>query len=682
MLKRILITILISLSGFFLYLPQFDFIENSVYDKFLVNQYGNEGTLDNVIIIDIDEKTIKRSDKSFHAWDRSYYTHLIEKLASKDLAVLGFDILFSHKIEEKSDKQFANSLTKIKTITGYEFTNSDPYNFIYPDTVAPINSIIYERTLNNNSGIVKEIINIGVESFNLSSANSGHFVVDQGNDGVVRTVPLFINYLNRVYPSFSLSIVMQYLGVDFADIELNDGKELIINRGEQTIKIPLDSDNKMNICYSGTWKTFRTISLYDVLNKYIGKKTFKDKIAIVGSSKQGLYDLRTIPGGFRMPGVEIHANIIDTILNQKFIKRNSVLLSIFISSILILFTTICINYIKSLLLSILTIFIVFAIYNLSSYNLFLKNFYYLDQMKPLILLLVTFISGYLMKYYSELKDRKFIERTFGKFIPESVSKHILENRFELKLGGEKRNVSMIFVDLIGFSSISEKMDPEKVVDFLNIFLSRTTMKIKENNGTLDKYLGDGFIALFGAPLDCDHKYLSCKAALEIVKEVEELKSEIKTEEFKSINVSIGINTDFVTVGNIGSEDFFDYTAIGSGMNLASRLEGLNRVYGSSIIVSESTLEKNNDYNTRLLDKVTVKGYITPVKIYELQDKKKVYNDVYEKAVQHYIDGRFEEAEKLLYSIEYQDRASQIMIDRVRKLKSYSEWKGYWEYKQK
>jgi len=323
--------------------------------------------------------------------------------------------------------------------------------------------------------------------------------------------------------------------------------------------------------------------------------------------------------------------------------------------------------------------------------LFFEKNYIIDTTRPLIALIFTFLTSYLLSYYKENKAKKFIKATLGKYVPEVVSKEILKNPEKFKLGGEKKEITMMFSDIRNFTSYSEKVDPKELVGFLNIYLKRMTGVIKRNQGTLDKYMGDAVICFFGAPLDVDHPYCACKAALETMSELKKLKDELNSDTFKSIDIGVGFNTDTVTVGNIGSEDLFDYTAIGDGMNLASRLEGLNKYYGTNILTSDTTYNYVKDkFVFRELDDVSVKGKDKSVKIYELlgETSDKINSMILRKAEKYsialalYRRGDFVEAGEKFNSIaeEYNDKASKVMRERCLLMVNEppSEWNGVWK----
>ncbi|MDD4206141.1 MAG: adenylate/guanylate cyclase domain-containing protein, partial [Candidatus Delongbacteria bacterium] len=358
---------------------------------------------------------------------------------------------------------------------------------------------------------------------------------------------------------------------------------------------------------------------------------------------------------------------------------------------MIVFTSSVIFSRLNIILSTIAVFATGFIYYKLTGRMFFDNNRVLDTTRPLLALFFTFLTSYTIRYYIENRSKKFIKATLGKYVPEIVSKELLKNPEKFKLGGEKKEITMMFSDIRSFTSYSEKTDPKQLVEFLNIYLKRMTGVIKKNCGTLDKYMGDAVICFFGAPVDNDHPNNSCKSALEMMNELKLLKSELKEDTFKNIDIGIGVNTDIVTVGNIGSDDLFDYTAIGDGMNLASRLEGLNKYYGTHILVSGNTYEQVKEkFIFRELDEVSVKGKDRSVKIFELigktgeepDEKVKIILEKYGSALEMYKAGDFSSAGMVFNELseKYSDRSSALMAERCRtmEISPVDNWKGVWK----
>ena len=668
-----------------------------MYDlKFKNRYYGKseENSIQDVVIVDIDLRSSEKLGK-YYEWPRSYFAKAVDRLSVSNSKVTAFDILFDRSNYKDQDSILAEAVKSAgNVITGYSFEFEDIENFIYADSTDRklVNTVAVNAEKDFRTGEY-EIMNIGSVSILNSSLNNGYLGIDSDEDGVIRKVQLVKKYRGKYYPSFALAICLEVLNVDPETIILNDGKsiEFISGTNGEMFNIPLDEDNYMNIHYKGTWRSFRTISFYDVMEARVGKKAFRDKPVLIGSSLRGLMDLRSTPVQKHFPGVEVQASVVNTILSQDFILKNPDYTTFFIMLIMILVSAGLI--LTGLHISVSTIIIIFVgwLYYSLTNKVFNDFNYILDVTRPLFALIFTFLTTYAIKYYKENKTKKFIKATLGKYVPEVVSKELLKNPEKFRLGGEKKEITMLFSDIRSFTSYSEKTEPEELVGFLNVYLKKMTGVIKKNCGTLDKYMGDAIICFFGAPVDIDHPYLACKSALGMMSELKKLKSELERDTFKNIDIGIGINTDTVTVGNIGSDDLFDYTAIGDGMNLASRLEGLNKYYGTNILVSGNTYEKVKDkFIFRELDEVSVKGKDNSVKMFELlgtaedklDEKTEEKRLQYSKALELYRSGDFIKAKELFSGISelYNDTSSKLMTERCEILTKDKprEWNGVWK----
>ncbi|HQO08701.1 MAG TPA: adenylate/guanylate cyclase domain-containing protein [Clostridiales bacterium] len=695
--KYLLISIFLSSVSLLTLLPFFDRFENQIYDLRFKQRYfysAEEGSLQDVVIVDIDSRSASKLGK-YYEWPRSYFATAADVLSHSKAAVIAYDILFDKSNYRDQDSILSASFVNAgNVIAGYNFEYEDKENFIYADSSGC--RIDNAEVIKSEADFKTEeydIMNCGSENILNSAFTNGFLGIDSDEDGVIRQVQLIKKYQGELYPSIALTVCMKILDADNSSFELSNGESISFysKKENRKVTIPVDENNYMLIHYKGPWRTFRTVSFYDVMENRVGKKTFRDKPVIIGSSLRGLMDLRSAPIQKHLPGVEVHANIINTIMSGDFIYKSRRSVTLFIMILAILFTGIIIFTRLNIIIStVLIVLLAFAYYKLTG-TLFFRYNYILDTTRPVIALFFTFLVTYIISYYKENKAKKFIRATLGKYVPEVVSKEILKNPERFKLGGEKKEITMMFSDIRNFTSYSEKTDPKELVGFLNIYLSRMTGVIKRNQGTLDKYMGDAVICFFGAPLDVDHPYLACKAALETMEELKKLKKELSNDTFKSIDIGVGFNTDTVTVGNIGSDDLFDYTAIGDGMNLASRLEGLNKYYGTNILTSDTTYERVKDkFIFRELDELSVKGKDKAVRIYELlgyrnsavDERILKKSELYSSALKLYKSGEFAKALEIFgrVSAEFSDKASELMKSRCETLikDSPAEWKGVWK----
>jgi adenylate cyclase len=695
--KYMILSFLLSSLSLLTLMDFFDRFENQIYDyRFKQRYYGKaeQDSRESVIIADIDSRSSQKLGK-YYEWPRSYFARTVDALSGYGASLIAFDILFDRSSFKDQDSILTYSVAAAgNVITGYNFDFEDRDTFIYADSLDGKLNNAFSVAGDENFGVDEfEIINVGSEGILKSSSANGFLGIDSDDDGVIRKVQLFKKYKNRYYASFAFTMSMKILNVDPATVKLKNGKAISFVRGTdgQEVNIPLDETNSMIIHYKGPWRTYRTVSFYDVMEKRIGKKTFKDKPVIIGSSLRGLMDLRATPIQKHFPGVEVQANIVGTILDGDFIRKAGKSTTLIIMLLTILATAGLILTRLNILVSTVIIALIGYVYFGLTGKLFADNNFVMDTSRPLFAMFFAFLTTYALNYYKENKAKKFIRATLGKYVPEIVSKEILKNPGRFKLGGEKKEITMMFSDIRSFTSYSEKVDPKELVSFLNIYLSRMTGVIKKNKGTLDKYMGDAVICFFGAPLDVDHPYLACKTALETMEELKKLKSELQSETFKSIDIGIGFNTDTVTVGNIGSDDLFDYTAIGDGMNLASRLEGLNKYYGTNILTSGTTYNYVKDrFVFRELDDVSVKGKDKSVKMYELLGAvgdeidenilKKA--EKYSEALKVYRKGDFKAAKAIFEEIvrEFKDKSSEVMLERCELMikEPPKDWHGVWK----
>lgn len=675
-----LLTIVISLVSLVSLMPFFDELENRLYDyRFRSKYYGKsqEGSITDIVITDIDERTNRKLGK-YSNWSREYFSQTLEVLAKKRAKVTAFDLLFDESRFVSEDSIFKNSIENYgRTVTGFNFSDPDEYNFLYPDSVLKYKSLMLSQSFIDKGYSVKKksVVDIGSELIANSSSALGFLNIYRDNDGVIRKAPLFTSYLGRIYPSFALKTLMKYYEVETDDLELIDGKSLIIHNAKtgdnlQDITIPLTDDNMLLINYKGTWKTFRTVPFYDVMFNRVGRRTFENKIVLVGASLRGLMDLRSTPVQTNMPGVEVHANIINTILTQDFLTLCPKYGTVLLMTGLILLTVTVIFLFSKIIYPLIMALLTLYFYVELSFYLFNEYGIITDISRPVIAVVFTFITGYIIKYYLEQKDKDYISKTLGKYVSPNVSEIMLSEPELLKLGGERKNITMFFSDIRNFTTISENLPPDEVVSFLNVYLSEMTDIVKKNRGTLDKFMGDAVICLFGAPLDTEHASDACNCAINMINKSEEIGAITNIEEFKNFKIGIGINTGEVTVGNIGSDELFDYTAIGNEMNTASRLENLNKYYGTSIIISEETKNSISDkFITRLLDVVRVKGKKNPVKIYELlhKDMDNKFLELYHKGMMCYFNNNLKEAKNIFsecLNIIPDDSPSKLFIDRA------------------
>lgn len=543
----------------------------------------------------------------------------------------------------------------------------------------------------------------------------GFFNAELESDGTIRKTQLISRTGSYYMPSIALQAY--FIATDFhGEIKIDSEDQIkhpgakgikyfkVVNAdGETQFSIPTNFEGKMLINYAGPRNTIPHASIADLLNeddpyikisykaestshvwadevkKVLKKDFFKDKILVLGATAIGVFDLRVTPFDENYPGVETHANVIDNLVRKDFLYTDAVEehympLAILALGVFLSFALAYAGALWGLGISLITAFII----------AYIDKTFLFSQGKVVSIVLPLFQVGFsymcltFYKYLTEERNKKELRATFSKYVSPAIVEEVLRHPKNLELGGRKEKVTVFFSDVRGFTTISEKLDPRALSDLLNSYLTPMTDLIFKNKGTLDKYMGDAIMAFFGAPVHYeDHAKMACSCALQNMAKLQELKVEYARKNLPPIDIGIGLNTGEVSVGNMGSESVRSYTVMGDAVNLASRLEGINKSYGTHIIISEFTQkEVAADFTTREVDLVRVKGKLQPIRIFELlsecrpiaqiQENLKIFEEAY----QLYHSKKFEKAketfEKALRKYEL-DETSKIYIERCQDL---------------
>jgi adenylate cyclase len=379
----------------------------------------------------------------------------------------------------------------------------------------------------------------------------------------------------------------------------------------------------MLINYIGAHRTFARVSYSDVLLKRIPKDYFKDKIVLIGTSALGLGDLRATPLSHSSPGVEIHATVLHNILNGEFIIRTRW----FTTLGLILFLSVFISVISSSVRpipSIVTTLAIICAFLFSAYLLFTYRNVWIEVVRPVYAIFFSYVVTGVQRYVGEESLKRRIKGMFSRFVPEGVVSRLVEERSQdILLSGKKEDLTVLISDIRDFTSMSHRMEPEKVVSMLNRYFSAMTDVIFRHGGTIDKFMGDSVMAIFGAPVPLkDHAFMATKAALEMKKSMAELNRQWMLSGGARLDIGIGINTGEMIVGFVGSETRLDYTVIGDNVNIAARLEPLSRKYNTTIIIGPKTYERIKDRAiVKDLGKIKLRGIEERLSIYAVLDVK-------------------------------------------------------------
>jgi adenylate cyclase len=455
----------------------------------------------------------------------------------------------------------------------------------------------------------------------------GFFNVFLDADSVVHHVPLAIPYGRDpdrtnwdFYAALEVQAVRLYLGLTDQQVALTYGGSGIVGVefGKQMF-VRSDDISRLLVNYHGPARTYPYVSFASAALKKFPPGTFKDKIVLVGASATGIGDLRATPfGGIDFPGTEIHANVIDNILNRQFIVRRGLQALVDVGFIFLfgipLGIWLAVVQPRWMILGLALLFPFAGIV----YWAFLHG-WWLNFIVPAIFVLVPNVSLVaLYRVLIEEQEKRRVRGAFQQYVSPEVIRRLLSDPERVK--PRKTEVTVLFSDIRGFTTISEALDAQTLAGLLNGYLTEMTRIIFRHQGTLDKYIGDAVMAIWGAPFDePNHAERCCLSAVSMLTRLSELQVEWRAQSSPVLEIGIGINTGIASVGNMGSSLRYGYTAMGDAVNLAARLEGLNKEYGTQILVSESTRRElqGNQFVTREIDVIRVKGKLQPVTIYEI-----------------------------------------------------------------
>lgn len=543
-----------------------------------------------------------------------------------DGVVLGNFFLYTEadlrELDEKNLDAYANQ------IAFYSFPSVRPLNQATGkiDRIRLIEGFKPDKLLPRGTEANLEILTSALSD---ETSSTGFFNVYPDVDGVVRRSNLIVPYgrsqdLNEwdIYPSLEVQTIRSYFRLPNEQVTLEYGSfgAVAIVFGPQ-IRIPTDNLGRVLVNFHGPAYTYPHYSMADVVGGKLSPELFNGKIVLIGATATGIGDLRSTPyGGLDYPGVEIHANVLDNILHRNFLQREAK--QQLFDAILILLFGFPLGIWMALVAPRwmwfgLALFVPLVAVD---YIAFLHG-WWLNFIVPALTLTSNVLFVSLYRVLIEEKEKRRVVLEFGQYLSPEVIRRLLIN--PRLVDPKKTDITVMFSDIRGFTSISEKLDAQDLAIFLNQYLSDMTGIVFEHQGTLDKYIGDAVMAFWGAPYEePGHAGKACASAIRMIEKVHELQKKWEAEGNPRLDIGIGLNTGVASVGRMGSDLRRGYTALGDAVNLSSRLEGLNKDYGTHILVNESTYAaaKNDGYVFRELDLIRVKGKLQPVMIYELIGK--------------------------------------------------------------
>jgi adenylate cyclase len=627
-------------------------LDNIIYDARLVLTMPRTKD-DRIVILDIDEKSLQ--ELGHWPWPRSLMADLMDKLFEKyRVAIVGFDVVFAeadyssgiHTLDEfahnelKNDPQFENAYARIRpqldydgrfarslkgrpVVLGYSLNSQAGAKRIaaIPDPVLPKGTFT-----GRDIGFTHWDGYIGTLPVLLSAAASaGHFNPYTDPDGIVRRVPMLVEFDGAYYESLSLAMMRVLLG--FPKVEPGFPPERFVNRGYSGLEwlkvgpliVPVDDTVSALVPYRGNKYSFSYISLVDVAKDRVPVDQLKGKIAIVGTTAAGLQDLRSTPVASVYPGVEVHANLISGMLDGRIKQKPPYMLGaevilLVVAGVLLAFL---IPMLSALWASAGSLAALGAIVGLSFFA-----WARLDTVLPLATAVLMIGTLYVMNmaygYFVESRSKRQFTELFGQYVPPELVDRMAADPGKYNMEPRAAELTMLFSDVRGFTSISESLKPEDLREYINEYLTTMSGIIRgEFHGTLDKYIGDAIMAFWGAPVDdTEHARHAVLAAVAMQKECHALSDKFAARGWPKLKIGVGLNSGNVRVGDMGSQIRRAYTVMGDAVNVASRLEGRTKYYHVGILVGEATRNAIKDIVFREVDRIKVKGKEEAITIFE------------------------------------------------------------------
>jgi adenylate cyclase len=595
-----------------------------------------------IVIVGIDPESFSMMKRPW-PWPRSIHGKLIRALGKAGAKGIVMDIIFSNPSSPREDRALAEAIREVRNVVlaaDIEIVRTE--RFSQSMLITPI----------------EELVDAGAR-FGVSS-------IPLDSDNVVRR----IFWGTPEGPSLEVSAV-------------------------EMLGISAEKDVARMVHFAGSAQGFPYAPYYQALDpeRHLPEGFFKDKVVLVGKHSQAKKEsFSDVTGKYRLhlqppspvrgvdmfatpsyimdnrlsPGIEIHASTLQSLIRDDQLRPLRTPGAVILLALLSIFLTL-VNRNWSPLKSVGVNFVVGIGYLFVSYLLFSRQGLFLPFAAPLGAVLVNFISSGIMSYVGVERKRRYLKEAFSHYLSPQVAKKVLQDPERLRLGGQRVQATVLFSDLGGFTEMSERLEPEEVVSIMTRYMTEMTRVIFKYNGTLDKFIGDAIMAVWGAPAEDEDQALhACMAALEMQRRTKTLSDEIMTQGYR-LSMRIGINTGIVMAGNMGSEERFDFTVIGDNVNIASRLEGMNKVYGTRIMISDATRARlDGRASSRELGSVRVKGKKQAIRVYELVDgERSPWVDVFEEGLRFYREGRFDSARERfsrVLEIEPDDKPGRLYLE--------------------
>jgi len=574
--------------------------EMTLYDSWF-RLKGPQSPGEQVVVVAIDDASVNKIGPL--AWPRTVHAELLKKLSQA--RVVGFDLTFSSEKDAEEDQAFAQAIAEHKR-------------------VVLATKLTFEK---NQAGELSEAMEFPLRKLLKGAAGIGFVNTPQDADQVVRRMSTVdVNLYEVPFPSFSLATYMAAEGIKNKEIKLTPGYLTVKDQ-----KIPINEMNQAMPTFYGPTETFKTISYADIIQGNVSPDYFKDKIVLIGAATAEDHDVYATPysttnmvktGSRAAPGVEIHANTVQSYLNASWYRQVGKGYNFLFLLVMAILTTLAvagrgpwIGLLGTMGVTAVTVGTVFYLW---------KAHLWLNIAAPLAVIILVYAVVTSTDFILAEMQRRKTKAMFSRYVSPDVVDQIMQNPDEVSLGGKKQVVTIMFSDIRGFTAFSENKDPVDVISRLNEYLTAQTDAILKHGGTLDKYMGDGLMAFFGAPVYYeDHVERAIRVARDIQERVVELNNKWAEMGEVPLLIAVGVNTGPVVVGNVGSPERMDYTLIGEDANLASRVEALTKLFETLFLVSERSYnllpEGELKDSLSYVGEELVKGFTNPIKVYTFND---------------------------------------------------------------
>jgi len=696
-------------------IPVLERLEWQAYDL-KVRSTLSEQADPSLAIIDIDERSLYEIGQ--WPWPRATVAELVNTLFTEyDAGLLGVDVVFAEPettlwqqhwenfIRDypqlsnippplDGDEQLASALSAHPVVLGYYFQASRQPGDPPALGQLPVPTIVAEPRPLPFHEPERYTANLQVLQDNALSA--GFFDnprVDE--DGVFRRVPMLQRWEGELYPSLPLAMLLTLLGQPSITPVIGEGAGVAQLEGLNVggFEIPVDARGAALVPWYGSRGHFDYFSATDILKGRLEPGALAGKTLILGASAPGLMDLRSTPVGGVYPGPEINLSLLAGMLHQRIHAQPPWVLGLEVVSLIALGAFMVLLY-PQLNAPLLLVVSGGLLFSAVGGNLWA---WYQGLALPIAGLLVLLVAQMLwhlaMNFLRETQQKRWVAERFGQYIPHQLVEDMVESGESFGLEGEERELTVLFSDIRDFTAFSESIPPSELTEIMNRLLTPLTSAIHQHNGTIDKYMGDAIMAFWGAPLhDEHHANHALEGAFAMLDALDGINNEFISEGKPALAMGVGLNTGSMSVGNMGSSFRMAYTVMGDNVNLGSRMEGLTKKYGVSLLVSETTAKQAPKWCYRRLDKVRVKGRSTPLWILEplgrwetLSEEKHQWHAAFEQALEHYHAADFESAERTFRELDVQDPPTQMYLARIEHFKSappQEDWDGVWTHTEK